>query len=146
MKAKYALVIAAVVGFLFGGIDLLDTLITYNRHLAEVIYYISINFLVVIIAVSLMANVVIHDDNIQKDYKYAFLVTSYFFGIEGYWNLMYGLTAYLVGRLRFPIDLGLGNYVTEQTYLLGISFYIVLSLVLYLIYKWIDTPDYILFP
>ena len=52
--------------------------------------------------------------------------------------------AAIVGRLRFPIDLGLGNYVSEHSYLLGISFYIVLSLILYLIYKFIDTPDYIL--
>ncbi|MCL4398972.1 hypothetical protein M1293_00455 [Candidatus Parvarchaeota archaeon] len=98
---RYIILLAVVYGFIIALIDL-------RSVLGQISYYIGLNLLIVSIIISFTYK--------QKN---IFLSFALFFGIYGFWNLIWGVMARATNQLRFPLNLGLGMHASYFSYFAG---------------------------
>lgn len=121
MRPALAIFVAFIAGILIALVDMHGTLpAPWNGYA----YYAGIDLIVVLIAFLL-----------TYERKSVFLFASSFFGIEAWWNFVWGLVIGELGLLSFPLDLGLGQYTSEFDYFIGIIVQMALSFILYLLYR-----------
>ena len=129
MRGAYAVLLAFLAGVFIAFVDLRGALLSYSAGLADILYYIGLDMLVILVAFLLTI------DEKRAWWRNLLLFASAFFGIEALWNFVYGGVAYYTGTLRFPLNLGLGQYVNADQYYIGILVQLFLSFLFYIVYR-----------
>ena len=129
MRAAKTILIALAVGICLAGIDLLSALTRYNYFFAQILYYASLDILTLIVSALLVYTTGV------RGIRSIVLFISVFFAMQSLWNMVYAIMAYYTGTLRFPLNLGLGNFVNVEQYFIGILVQLFLSFLFYIIYR-----------
>ncbi len=98
---KYIAVLAIIYGFIIALIDL-------RLELGAISYYIGLNLLILSVIILFTYKL-----------RNIFLSFALFFGIYGFWNLIWGVVARSTRRIRFPLNLGLGMTASYFSYFAG---------------------------
>lgn len=129
MRAAYAVIIAIFIGVCIAFVDLRGALLGYSHEIAQVLYYVGLDGL------TIFASFLLAYSTRRKWWLNALLFVSVFFAMQSLWNMVYAIIAYYTGTLRFPLDLGLGQFVNAEQYFIGILVQLFLALLFYLAYR-----------
>ena len=84
---------------------------------------------------TLLASFLLAYSSLRKWWRSVLLFISVFFAMQSLWNMVYAIIAYYTGTLRFPLDLGLGNFVNVEQYFIGILVQLLISFLFYIVYR-----------
>ena len=129
MRPAHAIPVAFLIGACIAFVDLRGALLHYSHDMAQWLYYTGLEGL------TLQASFLLACGEKRAWWRNLLLFGSVFLAMQSLWNMVYAMIAFYTGTLAFPLDLGLGNFVNEGQYFIGIMVQMLVSIVLYLAYR-----------